>query len=157
MLYHSVLFFKSWQDRPKAPKGELSISTGYLLKQVIEEQISKTEKQDFGLHQIQVRTEGRPASYAIKAGPSMPKIPVIRHQTLINIKNANSQSSKKIVYMLQHLRCDVPVEPYADEMLAKTNHILDGHFVVSYEEMDIQVEQVEEKDTDKVNKTNWLK
>jgi hypothetical protein len=53
----------------------------------------------------------------------MPKKVTIRHETLLNMKNAASLSNEKMRKMLHFVREDVPAEPRAGECHGQADHV----------------------------------
>ena len=99
-----------------------------------------------GFTKVELATEGRTASFAVRAGPSMPTKSRISHETIMNIQNDGSHSSKEMVQLMKHLRGDVDVQPHADKMLVETNHTVDKFFRLSLKEMEIKKEEKEKEE-----------
>ena len=100
---------------------------------------------------VELAKGGRKASFAVRAGPSMPTQPRINHQTLKNIQNDDSLSANKMIRMLKHIRSDgISVEPNADKLFVEMNHQVDEFFTLAFEEMEVKKE--EEKEEDENNK-----
>ena len=95
-------------------------------------------------------TEGRPASYAVHAGPKIPEKSELRHETILQFKNAAGLSNTQVGNILPFLRQDVDVQPNAQSFLVAANHVLDEYHAISYALLDIAV--VEEKEIGEVVK-----